>query len=167
MDLIVSTVATHHGTCHLGQGGGHQSDGVVAIFASAANAVSAAHEVRTALHGQSSGGDEPGIGVRIGIDTGEAQAAPAGNYTSAALERGARLCDAANSGQVLLSSLTASIVADALPNGAWLADLALRPTSSPPLRSQRPRPSPARSPPPGPRPSCPRDGDHCPTRAAR
>jgi predicted ATPase/DNA-binding CsgD family transcriptional regulator len=117
--VIDAALATHHGTRldRLGQGAG-----AVAVFESAADAVAAAHQVQRALTGDAN----PVLGgprLRLGIHTGEAEAREHHAYGGPALHRGARLRDVAHSGQALLSSVTASLVADALPAGAWLVDL--------------------------------------------
>ncbi len=116
--LVDVAVATHRGTRldRLGQG-----VGAVAVFASAADAVAAAHEIQRALMAGHTG--SAGARLRMGIHTGEAEARGPYTFGGPALHRGARLRDVAHGGQVLLSSVTASLVADGLPAGAWLVDL--------------------------------------------
>jgi hypothetical protein len=117
--VIDAALATHHGTRldRLGQGAG-----AVAVFESAADAVAAAHQIQRALTGDANT-VLAGPRLRLGIHTGEAEAREHHAYGGPALHRGARLCDVAHSGQALLSSVTASLVGDALPAGAWLVDL--------------------------------------------
>ncbi len=117
--IIDAAVATHGGTRldRLGQGAG-----AVAVFESAGDAVAAAHQIQRTLTGDArtelSGGR-----LRLGIHTGEAEAREHQAYGGPALHRGARVRDVAHGGQALLSSVTASLVADAPPSGAWLVDL--------------------------------------------
>jgi predicted ATPase/DNA-binding CsgD family transcriptional regulator len=89
-----------------------QGAGIVAVFTSATDAVAASLDVQQA----------PTL-ARIGIHTGEARPTHTRTYGGTALRRGLGLRDVAHAGQTLLSSVTASIVADALPDGAWLTDL--------------------------------------------
>ena len=90
----------------------------VDAFAAPAAAVAAALDIQRARA-------VPGLhpGPRIGLHTGEAQLRDDRSYTGPAVQRGTRLRDLAHPGQTLLSSTTASLVADDLPPGAWLADL--------------------------------------------
>ncbi|HZA75819.1 MAG TPA: hypothetical protein VE623_05460, partial [Acidimicrobiales bacterium] len=110
-DEVVDAVVAAHG----GVPAEDQGDDAVAVFASAAGAVAAALDVQRAC-----GTARP---VRIALDTGEADLSGGRTYTGTAVHRGASLRDVAHDCQTLLSSVTASIVADALPGGAWLADL--------------------------------------------
>jgi predicted ATPase/DNA-binding CsgD family transcriptional regulator len=117
--IIDAAVATHRGTRldRLGQGAG-----AVAVFESAADAVAAAHQIQRALTGDAR--TEPsGARLRVGIHTGEAEAREHRAYGAPALPRGARARAPPHGGQALLSSVTASLVADAPPPGAWLVDL--------------------------------------------
>jgi predicted ATPase/DNA-binding CsgD family transcriptional regulator len=78
----------------------------IAAFAAAADALAAAIERGTgALH------------------TGEAQRRDDGRYVGAAVRRCERLREIANEGQTLLTSMTASLLADGLPAGWSLHDL--------------------------------------------
>ena len=116
--VIDAALATHHGARldRLGQGAG-----AVAVFESAADAVAAAHQIQRALAGDANT-VLAGPRLRLGIHTGEAEAREHRACGGPALHRGARLRDVAHGGQALLSSVTASLVADALPAGAWLVD---------------------------------------------
>jgi predicted ATPase/DNA-binding CsgD family transcriptional regulator len=115
-ELVAATVAEHGGV-HPGK----DSDGAVAVFASAADAVACALALQRALpHGRADGGSGPA--ARLGLHTGEAVLRGGHDYAGAALQRCARLRDVARRGMTLLSSATASVVADALPEGSWLAD---------------------------------------------
>jgi len=117
--IIDAAVATHRGTRldRLGQGAG-----AVAVFESAADAVAAAHQIQRTLAGDARA-EMSGARLRLGIHTGEAEAREHQAYGGPALRRGARVRDVAHGGQALLSSVTASLVADAPPPGAWLVDL--------------------------------------------
>jgi predicted ATPase/class 3 adenylate cyclase/DNA-binding CsgD family transcriptional regulator len=111
-------------TAHGGAQPDDQGDGgaAVAVFGSAADAVAAALALRRATgpHGWPGG---PAPSVRVALHTGEALLRDDRHYAGPALHRGTRLRDLAHGGQVLLSSVTASVVADALPTDAWLNDL--------------------------------------------
>ncbi len=117
--IIDAAVTTHGGTRleQLGQGAG-----AVAVFESAADAVAVARDVQRALMAATDQAGPAGR-LRIGIHTGEADVRASNAYGGPALCRGARLRDVAHGGQALLSSVTASLVADGLPAGAWLVDL--------------------------------------------
>ena len=67
------------------------------------------------------------ISLRIGIHTGEAQLRDAANYAGPTVNRTARLRDLAHGGQTVLSAATEALVADALPESAWLTDLGTYP----------------------------------------
>jgi predicted ATPase/DNA-binding CsgD family transcriptional regulator len=120
--LIDAAVAAHGGARldRLGHG-----EGAVAVFASVTDALAVAHGVQRALMSESDSGRPP-VRLRMGIHTGEADPRDAHVRGGPALRRGARLRDVAHGGQVLLSSVTASLVADAMPAGTWLVDLGTR-----------------------------------------
>jgi predicted ATPase/DNA-binding CsgD family transcriptional regulator len=117
--IIDAAVATNGGTRldRLGQGAG-----AVAVFESAADAVAAAYQIQRTLTGDART-ESSRARLRLGIHTGEAEAREHRAYGGPAINRGARVRDVAHGGQALLSSVTASLVADAPPPGAWLADL--------------------------------------------
>jgi predicted ATPase/class 3 adenylate cyclase/DNA-binding CsgD family transcriptional regulator len=97
-------------------------DGAVAVFASAADAVLAALDIQRAVAAEPwPNGLAPR--VRIGLHTGEALLRDNRYYGGAAVDRCARLRDVAHGGQTLLSSVTADLVAEALPDGTGLRDL--------------------------------------------
>ncbi len=114
----LATLAAHRG--HLLDAGANGA-GTAAVFASAADAVTAALDLQRALGGDAGGGSASR--ARIGVHTGEAHPVDGRGYTGPALPRGARLRDVAHAGQTLLTAVTASIVSDALPAGGWLRDL--------------------------------------------
>lgn len=79
----------------------HTGDGVVAVFASASQAVEAAIEAQAGLE----------LAVRMGLHTGEAESRD-GDYFGPTLNRAARVMDAGNGGQILVSASTAGLVRD-------------------------------------------------------
>jgi predicted ATPase/class 3 adenylate cyclase len=96
-------------------------DGTVAVFDSAANAVSAAIE---AQHMLSTGdwGETGPLQVRMGMHTGETESRD-GDYFGPVMNRTARIMAAGHGGQVLLSASTAALVDGNLPGGSTLRDL--------------------------------------------
>src|SRR5258707_4948433 len=67
------------------------------------------------------------IRLRIGVHTGEVRLRDEGNYIGPAINRAARLRELAHGGQTVLSGITSDLVADLLPDGAWLNDLGTHP----------------------------------------
>ena len=116
--VIATAVTACGGVAPEEQGEG---DSTVSVFRSAADAVAAALEAQRTLCAHAWPSDVAPR-VRMGLHTGEAQLRDEHNYTGVAVHRCARLRDVAHGGQTLLSEVTASIVADALPDGAWLVD---------------------------------------------
>jgi class 3 adenylate cyclase len=100
-------------------------DAVFAVFASPGAAGAAALGAQRALL-QEPWGRAGGLRVRMGLHTGEVEVRGA-RYFGATLYRCARLMALASGGQVVLSAATASLVRDALPEGAGLRDLGLHP----------------------------------------
>jgi predicted ATPase/class 3 adenylate cyclase/DNA-binding CsgD family transcriptional regulator len=98
------------------------ADSVVGVFPSPADAVAAAVDAQRELVTEVSPRGAP-MRVRIGLHTGEAQLRDGRDYGGVALRRSARLRDIGHGGQTLMSGVTASIVADVLPEGASLVDL--------------------------------------------
>ncbi|MGH9214517.1 MAG: helix-turn-helix transcriptional regulator [Acidimicrobiales bacterium] len=116
--LLDAAVRAHDGVRPEEQGEG---DSVVAAFASAADAVAAAVDIQRTLAAED-WPDGTQLRVRIGLHTGEAEARDERNFGGLALHRCARLRDIAHGGQTVMSSVTAAIVADALPDDARLVD---------------------------------------------
>ena len=90
------------------------------------------HEHRAAVvrrHGRVAGAialqraDLGPIRLRIGLHTGEVQLRDEGNYAGRTINKTARLRDLAHGGQTVMSSVTAELLEDGLPGGAWLIDL--------------------------------------------
>jgi class 3 adenylate cyclase len=98
-----------------------QGDAFFCVFDSAHDAVAAAVAAQRAL----SGPDWPldtRVRVRMGIDTGE-PAVSGDAYIGLAVHRAARVCSAANGGQVLLSSACGSVLGEEEIAGTAVRDL--------------------------------------------
>ncbi len=87
-----------------------------------ANLAKASDGLACALQIQGELTDGP-LELRIGIHTGEVQLRDEGNYVGPALNRAARLRDAAHGGQIVLSQVVHDLVVDDLPDGVGLKDL--------------------------------------------
>jgi predicted ATPase/class 3 adenylate cyclase len=96
-------------------------DGMMAVFASAADGVSACVTAQHDLARESWGRTGP-LRVRMALHVGEA-AARNGDYHGPTLNRAARIMSAGHGGQVLLSAAAAALVSDRLPEGSALRDL--------------------------------------------
>jgi len=119
---VAAVVAAHGGLRAEAKGTAVGADTVVAVFGAVADGLAAAIELQRRLLT----GPAPDHGMptpRTAVHTGEALLRDERYYTGAALTRCARLRDVAHEGQTLLSSATASLVADALPDGTVLRDL--------------------------------------------
>jgi predicted ATPase/DNA-binding CsgD family transcriptional regulator len=121
-DVVAAVVAAHDGLLAEAQGPAGTDGTVVAVFGAAVDAVAAALDIQQHLMAER-GPDHDGPQPRTALHTGEALLRDERYYTGAALTRGAWLRDIAHEGQTLLSSATASLVAEALPQGALLVDL--------------------------------------------
>jgi class 3 adenylate cyclase/DNA-binding CsgD family transcriptional regulator len=84
-------------------------DSLLAVFASAGGAVTAAVAAQRALAAEAWPGNTE-VRVRMGLHTGEATINRDG-YVGIALHRGRRVCEAAHGGQILVSSATQAVVA--------------------------------------------------------
>src|SRR5262245_22100074 len=96
-------------------------DGVLAVFATAADAVVAAVEVQRMLRKEPWGATGPLL-VRIGVHTGEAEER-GGNYFGPVVNRAARLMALAHGGQIVVSRATEAVLRDGLPDEVNLVDL--------------------------------------------
>jgi predicted ATPase/DNA-binding CsgD family transcriptional regulator len=121
-EAMAAAVAAHSGLRAEADGPAAADGTVVAVFGAAADGLAAAIDLQRRFltepvpdHGRPA--------PRTAVHTGEALLRGERYYTGAALTRCARLRDMAHEGQTLLSSATASLVADALPEGALLRDL--------------------------------------------
>jgi class 3 adenylate cyclase len=105
--------------------GGHvvktTGDGLFAVFGRAESAVTAALAAQRLLAGAAW---DPAceLRVRMGLHTGDAEFRD-GDYHGSAVNRAARLTSAGHGGQVLVSGVTASLLAGRLPEGAELVGL--------------------------------------------
>ena len=96
-------------------------DGLFVAFPSAADAVRAAVGAQRSLASHPWPQDAD-VRVRMGVHTGEASATDSG-YRGLSVHRAARICDAANGGQILVSSTTRDVVEADLPADVRLRDL--------------------------------------------
>jgi predicted ATPase/class 3 adenylate cyclase/DNA-binding CsgD family transcriptional regulator len=118
-ELIAGAVADHGGVRPPDQGEG---DSTLSVFARPGAALAAALAAQRALLSEP-WPDGASVSVRMAVQTGEAERAANGNYGGLALIRAARLRGLARGGQVLVSGVTAGLVADSLPEAASLAEL--------------------------------------------
>ena len=100
--ILLEAIADHHGYVFSTAG-----DSYGAAFATAGAAVAAAVQAQLGLRSERWSG--PPIEVRMGVHTGASEER-AGNYFGPDVNRGARVMSAANGGQILLSSVTASLL---------------------------------------------------------
>ena len=112
-EIVDSAVAGHGGVRPVEQGEG---DSFVAAFSKASDGVACALDIQRRLT------DGP-LRLRIGVHTGEVQLRDEGNYVGPALNRAARLRDAAHGGQVVVSQVVHDLVVDQLADGVALKDL--------------------------------------------
>jgi len=114
--LLYQATTEHGGMVVKGTG-----DGLLAAFADAAAALSAALAAQRALLAEGWPLDEP-LRARMALHTG--QVAPTdGDYLGPSLNRAARLLAAGHGGQILLSRATCELLTDHLPAGVELHDL--------------------------------------------
>src|SRR3954469_225306 len=109
---LTDLLAAHGGVRPVEQGEG---DSFVAAFARASDAVACALDLQRAPLAP--------IRLRVGVHTGQVQLRDEGNYIGPTINRTARLRDLAHGGQIVLSGATEQLVADWLPDDAWLTDL--------------------------------------------
>jgi predicted ATPase/class 3 adenylate cyclase len=126
--LMEAALATHDeivGTQVVSSGGivlKHTGDGFFAVFDGPSEAVAAAAAITRALADRDWG--RCPIRVRMGIHTGAALPR-AGDYFGPTVHLAARVMDAANGGQVLLSDSATALACRSLPAGVTLADRGL------------------------------------------
>lgn len=99
-----------------------EGDGCMFVFSSAIAAILGAARAQGAIDEERF--PEP-VRVRMGVHTGEAIMV-GDRFVGVAVHRAARICAAADGGQVLVSSTTREIVADAIPEGLELDELGTR-----------------------------------------
>jgi class 3 adenylate cyclase len=119
-EILDAAVRARGGVRPVEQGEG---DSVVAVFATASDAVRAAVDIQLALAAESWPDGAPRLAVRMALHTGDAQLRDAGNYMGRAVIRAARLRAIGHGGQILCSGATADIVGDDLPEGVCLVEL--------------------------------------------
>jgi predicted ATPase/class 3 adenylate cyclase len=98
-----------------------RGDGVHAVFGSAHDALGAAAGAQRAISAEPWGVTGP-LRVRIGVHTGDAELRE-GDYYGTAVNRAARLMDAASGGQILVSLATEELARDTLDHGLEFVDL--------------------------------------------
>jgi predicted ATPase/class 3 adenylate cyclase len=113
-EALRSAIETHNG--YVFSTGG---DGFAAAFDRAGNGLAAAVDAQLAFNDEA-WPDGLVVKVRMGLHTGEADERD-GNYFGSAVNRAARLMTAAHGGQIVVSELTAALLADA--PGVGLIDL--------------------------------------------
>jgi class 3 adenylate cyclase/streptogramin lyase len=115
-------VLRHAAAEHDGEEVDTQGDSFFFSFRRARDAVAAAADAQRALY-EHAWPAEVVLRVRMGIHTGEPEIGEDGRYVGLSVHRAARIGAAARGGQVLLSSATAQVVADTLPEGVRLRRL--------------------------------------------
>ncbi|HYC07788.1 MAG TPA: tetratricopeptide repeat protein, partial [Candidatus Binatia bacterium] len=150
LDLIRRAVADHDGTVVRTEG-----DALFAVFPEAGAAAVAAVDSQRALAAHGWPSDAP-IRVRMGLHSGEAHLA-GDDYGGFEVNRAARVAAVGHGGQIVASSATVGLIADASPPGVDARDLGLYllkdvpqpqrlyqldvaglPSEFPPLRAGRP-----------------------------
>jgi class 3 adenylate cyclase len=96
-------------------------DGVHAVFTSARDGAECTIDAQRGLHAVDWGGPGP-LKVRMVLHTGEAELRE-GDYYGTAVNRAARIMACGHGGQILMSSTTAQLLEDALPDDVTLTDL--------------------------------------------
>ncbi|MGO8940728.1 MAG: LuxR C-terminal-related transcriptional regulator [Mycobacterium sp.] len=109
---LADLVRSHDGIRPVEQGEG---DSFVIAFSRASDAVGCALALQRAPLAP--------LRLRIGLHTGEVQLRDENNYIGTAINRTARIRELAHGGQTVLSGTTSDLVADSLPDDAWLTDL--------------------------------------------
>src|SRR3954452_12717206 len=83
-------------------------DGLMAVFPSVSGAVDCAVAIEQRIERRNAHADEP-LGVRVGLNLGDATVED-GDYFGLAVNTAARLCDAADPGQILTSDVVRAMV---------------------------------------------------------
>jgi predicted ATPase/class 3 adenylate cyclase/DNA-binding CsgD family transcriptional regulator/predicted negative regulator of RcsB-dependent stress response len=117
LDKVLTEIVSHHqGVRPVEQGEG---DSFVLAFARASDAVACALELQLAPLAP--------LRLRVGVHTGEVQLRDEGNYMGPTINRTARLRDLAHGGQTVLSGVTYEMVAERVPEAAWVRELGTHP----------------------------------------
>jgi predicted ATPase/class 3 adenylate cyclase len=106
---------------HAGDEQGTEGDSFFVKFPEASDAVEAAVEAQRALAAEPWPDDAP-IRVRIGLNTGGAEAA-GDSFVGLGINRAARIASLAHGGQILASGITGELLQDDPPAGVRLRDL--------------------------------------------
>ncbi len=114
--ILRDAVARHHGVVVKSTG-----DGMHAAFEDPRDALAATIDLQAAL-GESLPDGMLALRVRCGMHAGVIERRD-GDYFGSAVNRAARIMNAAHGGQVLLSQAVAQLVRDRLPDGVVLRDL--------------------------------------------
>ena len=114
---VIRAALERHDGIEVSTGG----DSFFAVFRSPTAAVAAAAAVQQELATASRGTSHP-IEVRIGLHTGQAVRV-GGDYVGLDVHRAARISDAGNGGQILISTTTSEALGGHLPDGLKLVDL--------------------------------------------
>src|SRR5438045_8039675 len=117
-EIVEDVVGRHDGMLVRPRGEG---DSRFAVFRRATDAVAGAAALQQAFYTEEWTTPAP-LRVRIALHTGEADLRD-GDYYGTAVNRCARLRDAAHGGQAILSSVTASLARERLPASATLRSL--------------------------------------------
>ena len=115
-DVLRSAWAAHGGTEM-----GTEGDSFFVVFPTAEGAVHAAVQAQRGLETHTWPGDER-VRVRMGIHTGSPQVHH-DDYVGMDVHRAARIASSAHGGQAVLSSVSAQLARDTLPDGVGLKDL--------------------------------------------
>ncbi len=118
-ELMDAAIALHNGVRPVEQGEG---DSVVAAFRNATDAIACGLDVQRAFAAEVWPDAKP-VRVRMAIHTGDVLLRDAGNYFGPTIIRCARLRSLAVGGQILVSSTTRSVVADAVASEIEFHDL--------------------------------------------
>lgn len=123
--ILKEAIETNHGYVVKTTG-----DGVHAVFRAVADAIQASLDAQYTFQTSEVFAKRPGEGktsevslrVRMGLHTGEAELRD-GDYYGSTLNRAARIMGVAYGGQILLSSVTAALIREQLPEDTTLLDL--------------------------------------------
>jgi class 3 adenylate cyclase len=121
-EALISTVVTAHNGWLIKSKG--EGDSTLSVFRRASDAVTAALALQQALE-EEIWPEGLILPTRVALHTGEAELRD-GDYYGPTVNRAARLRALAQGGQVLLSRVTAELVADQLPAGAGLTDVGMQ-----------------------------------------
>lgn len=96
--LYDQAVASHGGTIVKSLG-----DGIMATFEGAAHGIAAAIELQVRIRDRNT--RHPAVGIRVGVSTGDVSTSGDGDHSGTPVVEAARLCAAAEPGQILISDV--------------------------------------------------------------